>query len=65
MVGNRLMVCPSLFQQSLSTDLVTANLARLITTSQPEACDALSSVLGVELGKFDTPLWHAPYGRIV
>ena len=21
--------------------------------------------LGVELGKFDPPLWHAPYGRIV
>jgi len=21
--------------------------------------------MGVELGKFDPPLWHAPYGRIV
>jgi len=21
--------------------------------------------LAVELGKFDPPLWHAPYGRIV
>ena len=24
-----------------------------------------SQVEGVELGKFDPPLWHAPYGRIV
>ena len=25
----------------------------------------LGGVLYVELGKFDPPLWHAPYGRIV
>jgi len=25
----------------------------------------LGYLVGVELGKFDPPLWHAPYGRIV
>jgi len=28
-------------------------------------CGLLLLVLLVELRKFDTPLWHAPYGRIV
>ena len=31
-----------------------------------QVCDHKDSVgVAVELGKFDPPLWHAPYGRIV
>jgi len=35
------------------------------TTPANKGLSELTNLTRVELGKFDPPLWHAPYGRIV
>jgi len=60
-------VIPTAFMIFL-TDLIQSQAFQLYSTGEKGfnlSYESLTSKEGVELGKFDPPLWHAPYGRIV
>jgi len=51
-----------MLRRTTQVEMSVGILRSRFETYPPQQFDL--TVLDVELGKFDPPLWHAPYGRI-